>query len=189
MTADDRRAQLVHEAMRLISEAGFRQFTIAELARACGISRAGVLHHFGSREDLLLEVLSAREANDAAAVLEASGTHEGDIRAMLDVLIRRNMSQPELIRLYTVLSAESLDPDHPAHEYFAQRWERTIAALASVLEGFDRPPREMAIAIHVFQDGLQEAWLRDPTVDFGAQWTAFADDLFSRHSVDFRGAV
>ncbi|SFR78318.1 transcriptional regulator, TetR family [Agromyces sp. CF514] len=180
MLPAERRAQLVEEASRLISEVGFRRFTITDLARACGITRAGVLHHFASAEEILLAVLAARDENDAQAVLQSSGMPARDVRAMLDTLVRRNFAQPEIIRLYTVLSAEALDPEHPAHDYFIERWVRTIGYLTDFLEGFERPAREVAIEIHSFMDGLQENWLRDPSIDFLEQWAAFADDLFTR---------
>ncbi|GAA1962141.1 helix-turn-helix domain-containing protein [Microbacterium deminutum] len=181
MMPEHRRAQLIAEATRLISEVGFRQFTIAELARACGITRAGVLHHFASKEELLLAVLSARDLNDAEAVMADIDIHRGDVRRMLDLIVRRNMSQPEIIRLYAVLSAEALDADHPAHRYFIDRWERTIGWLAATLEGLGRPGRDVAVEVHSFMDGLQLNWLRDPAIDFTGQWAAFADDLFAHH--------
>ncbi|WP_394552536.1 TetR/AcrR family transcriptional regulator [Agromyces sp. MMS24-JH15] len=183
MAADDRRSQLIEEATRLISEVGFRRFTIAELARACGLTRAGVLHHYASKEELLLDVLEARDRNDADAVFRDAARHGGDIRTMLDLLVRRNLTQPEIVRLYTVLAVEALDPGHPAHRFFADRWERTIGWLAEYLDGFERPARDVAIEIHSFMDGLQVNWLRDPTIDFAGQWSAFADDLFARRAV------
>jgi AcrR family transcriptional regulator len=182
MVADDRRSQLVDAATRLISHVGYRQFTIARLARECGLTRAGVLHHFPSREDVLLAVLTARDLNDAAAVLSGADA-PGDARTVLDLLVRRNMSQPEIVRLYTVLSAEALDPQHPAHEYFIDRFERAVAMLAELLGGSDRPGRELAIEVYSYMDGLQLSWLRDPGIDFAGQWASFADDLFARHCV------
>ena len=40
---------------------------------------------------------------------------------MCSALVRRNASQPEIVRLFAVLEAESLAPSHPAHAYFALR--------------------------------------------------------------------
>jgi AcrR family transcriptional regulator len=189
LTPEARRSQLIAEATRLISEVGFRQFTIAELARACGITRAGVLHHFASKEEVLLAVLAARDRNDAEAVMADTDIHRGDVRRMLDLIVSRNRSQPEIIRLYAILSAEALDADHPAHQYFIDRWEGTIGWLASALDGLGRPGREAAVEVHSFMDGLQLNWLRDPSIDFTAQWAAFADDLFAHHpglTIDLR---
>jgi AcrR family transcriptional regulator len=182
MVADDRRSQLIEEATLVISRVGFARFTISELARECGITRAGVLHHFASREELLLAVLRARDENDAAAVIADAPALGGDVRTILDLLVARNATQPEIVRLYTVLSAEALDAGHPAHAYFVERWDRTISLLAELLGGWDRPAREIAIEIHAFMDGLQLDWLRDPRIDLTAQWAAFADDLFARRT-------
>lgn len=189
LTPGARRSQLITEATRLISELGFRRFTIAELARACGITRAGVLHHFASKEKLLLAVLAARDLNDAEAVLAEIDVDRAEVRGIFDRVVLRNASQPEIVRLYTVVAAEALDPEHPAHRYFIDRWELAVGWMGQLLEGMARPGRDIAIEIHAFMDGLQLNWLRDPAIDVAAQWAAFADAVFAEapgRTVDLR---
>lgn len=172
LTADVRRSQLVGEATALIARIGYHRFSIKALAEATGLTRAGVLHHVGSKEQLLLDVLALRDERDTAAV--GAGT---PVRVMLDQIVRRNIEQPEIVRLYTVLAAEALDPEHPAHAYFADRFRTSTADLARLLGG----DREVAVEIYSFMDGVQLNWLRDPTVDMWEQWTRFADAVFARH--------
>ena len=176
LTADVRRAQLVDEATALIAYIGYHRFSISALAEATGLTRAGVLHHVGSKEQLLLDVLAMRDARDNAAVSEMSGMPTRDL---LDSVVRRNLEQPEIVRLYTVLAAEALDPAHPAHAYFADRLRTGTARLATVLDGFGRDPVEVAVEIYSFMDGIQLNWLRDPSIDLWGQWTSFADSLFA----------
>ncbi len=45
----------------------------------------------------------------------------------LDRTVQHNFERRELLRLYTVLGAESLNPDHPAHDYFLRRQQTSIA--------------------------------------------------------------
>jgi AcrR family transcriptional regulator len=187
LTAEQRRAQIVSEATALIARIGYHRFSIKALAEATGITRAGVLHHVGSKEQLLLDVLAARDERDDAAIaqLPAAGA-----RAVLDHIVRRNLTQPEIVRLYTVLAAEALDPEHPAHDYFANRLRGGTARLAELLDGFDRDSFDrdcfdrdgaaVAIEIYSFMDGLQLNWLRDPGIDMWDRWTHFADALFAR---------
>jgi hypothetical protein len=41
------------------------------------------------------------------------------------------------------------------------------------------PQRELAtVELLAFLDGLQLNWFRDPSIDFTAQWEAFADRFF-----------
>jgi AcrR family transcriptional regulator len=180
LTAGARRAQLVDEATALIARIGYHRFSISALAAATGLTRAGVLHHVGSKEQLLLEVLALRDERDIAAMRAFRGH---DPRAMLDAVVRRNLAQPEIVRLYTVLAAEALDPSHPAHEFFAQRLRSGIVEMGAVLDGFGRPAAQVAVEVYSFMDGVQLNWLRDPSLDLWQLWTAFADALFATRSV------
>jgi AcrR family transcriptional regulator len=182
LTAPARRAQLVDEATALIARIGYHRFSITALAEATGLTRAGVLHHVGSKEQLLLDVLAGRDERDMAAMRDNLGR---DPRAVLDSVVRRNLAQPEIVRLYTVLAAEALDPDHPAHEFFARRLRTGTAGMAALLGGFDRPASEVAVEVYAFMDGIQLNWLRDPAIDIWHQWTSFADALFAVRSRPF----
>jgi AcrR family transcriptional regulator len=180
LTAGARRAQLVDEATALIARIGYHRFSISALAAATGLTRAGVLHHVGSKEQLLLEVLALRDERDIAAMhIFRNGDPRPSARAMLDAVVRRNLGQPEIVRLYTVLAAEALDPSHPAHEFFARRLRSGIAEMGAMLDGFGRPAAQVAVEVYSFMDGVQLNWLRDPSLDLWQLWTAFADALFA----------
>jgi hypothetical protein len=78
----------------------------------------------------------------------------------------RHGSMPEIIRLFTVLSAEALDESHPAHGYFRDRIVRgRMEILASSMFG-PEATEEDAIDFMAYMDGLQLMWLRDPSIDF-----------------------
>ena len=179
LSAETRRKQIVDEATALIARIGYHRFSIKSLAEATGITRAGVLHHIGSKEQLLMAVLAGRDERDNAALDQIQAE---DVRDVLDHVVRRNITQPEIVRLYTVLSAEALDPAHPAHAYFAERLRTGTEHLAAALHGFDRGGLDVAIEIYSFMDGIQLNWLRDPKIDIWQEWTHFADALFSRRS-------
>lgn len=52
------RAAILDAGFRIVSQAGLEGLTIGSLAEATGMSKSGLFAHFGSREDLLLAVLS-----------------------------------------------------------------------------------------------------------------------------------
>lgn len=186
LTADARRAQLADQATALIARIGYHRFSITALAEAAGLTRAGVLHHVGSKEQLLLDVLAGRDARDNAAMRrDLNRTPPPDARALLDAVVRRNLAQPEIVRLYTVLAAEALDPSHPAHQFFGERLRAGTAAMAGMLDGFDRPAAEVAVEVYSYMDGIQLNWLRDPTLDLWQLWQNFADSLFATRSRSF----
>ncbi|MFT4217075.1 MAG: TetR/AcrR family transcriptional regulator [Micropruina sp.] len=166
-----RREQIVTAATELFSRVGYRHATVLELAQAAGISRTGLLHHFGSKEALLEAVLQRRDAEDAARFDLAAGDQTGlTALAALVELASYNASRPQLVALFAVLSAEASDPDHPAHDYFVQRYRRTVdtvrrsltrAGEAGLLAPRVEPTRQ-ARAIVALMDGLQVQWLLSP---------------------------
>jgi AcrR family transcriptional regulator len=52
------RAAILDEALKLVSSSGLQGLTIGTLAESIGMSKSGLFAHFGSREELLLAVLS-----------------------------------------------------------------------------------------------------------------------------------
>lgn len=93
-----------------------------------------------------------------------------DLSAICSAMVRRNAQQPEIVRLYALLSAESLDPHHPAHQYYQQREATAIATFASArVPGGNSP--ELARLVLAAMDGVQLRWLRNlDSIDLVADW-------------------
>jgi AcrR family transcriptional regulator len=64
------RAAILDEALRLVSKAGLDGLTIGTLADATGMSKSGLFAHFGSRDELLLAVLSYGQAQFGEVVFQ-----------------------------------------------------------------------------------------------------------------------
>jgi hypothetical protein len=88
-------------------------------------------------------------------------------------LVRFNMSQPGVVELYSTLSGEAANEHHPAHEYFAKRYEWVRQAMqqhfdAAERQGRLRPGVDPAIAARqlvALLEGLQIQWLYDGGFD------------------------
>jgi AcrR family transcriptional regulator len=173
-------AEIVVEATRLISERGFNGVSLQTVAEACKMSVPGLLHYVTNKDGLLVAVLAHRDATDLAEA--GIRPHRGgnqDPRAFLDALVRRNSNQRELVRLYTVLNAESLNPEHPAHEYYTQRYLDSLAVVADLLRPQYEDAERLAADVIAAMDGLQIQWLRFPeSVDLFEYWSRAADALF-----------
>ena len=68
--------QIIDTYVGLLVESGVRQATIEAVARRCGLSKAGLLHHYRSRAALdtaLLERLESLVREDLALMREAPG--------------------------------------------------------------------------------------------------------------------
>jgi hypothetical protein len=96
-------------------------------------------------------------------------------------VMRENSKVPGLVYLYSLLSVEAADPDHPAHAYFVARRNMVTQLATEVIKGAqergemrsDLTPEWITRAMHALADGLQNAWLIDPTVDMAADIEQF----------------
>src|SRR3954468_11944531 len=59
-----KRAEIVHAATKTFGSKGFRNGPLTEIAEQVNMTHAGILHHFGSKDQLLLEVLTYRDQTD-----------------------------------------------------------------------------------------------------------------------------
>ena len=78
------------------------------------------------------------------------------------------------------LNGESLDPAHPAHDYFLAReeWALDLFAAAAVADGTADDPRVLAREVLAAMDGVQLRWLRDPEgLDLVQEWERMATRL------------
>jgi AcrR family transcriptional regulator len=195
LPAAQRRRQILDATTRLIGERGFWALSMQDVADACGLTVPGLLHHVGSKDRLLLAVLDHRDEEDFRALARELGLDVTDVwgrwpsRITLPqvcaALVRRNVTQPEIVRLFSVLEAESLAPDHPASSYLAERQERALRGFAALAAGRVPDPMSLARQVVAMMDGLQIQWLRAPqTTDLVAEWQAAAAKIFAGLRLD-----
>jgi AcrR family transcriptional regulator len=60
--------RIVHQVRKMLLAEGYYPLTMTKIAKACGLTRRGLYHHFRSKEQLLraMLVLANNEARDAA---------------------------------------------------------------------------------------------------------------------------
>ena len=178
----EKREQILKAAIEIFGNKGSTNGTLADVAEQVGITHAGVLHHFGSKQKLLLEVLAYRDQDDVAGLAQK---HIPDGPELFLHLVRTaftNEKRPGIVQAYTVLSAESVTDDHPSRPYFEDRYttlRREVAAAFGELcaqEGVTEPDSIAAAsaAILAVMDGLQLQWLLHPDAVELGDASAFA---------------
>ncbi len=192
-----KRQEILEVALALIAEHGFKKSTLREIGSAVGLSNAGVLHYFGSKEELFAEVLRLRDrspSDDGAGDGEGDGEDGGDrpapfrLEHYVDV-IAGNAEVAGLVHLFVSLSAEAVEPEHKAHDFFVDRYDavrrRAAAAVrAEIDEGRWSPdidPDRLAVILIALADGLQLQWLLDDSVDM-ADHLSYLIDLIGLRS-------
>lgn len=173
-----RREEILQSALDVIGRSGYRNASLKQIAEGVGVTPAALLHYFGSKEELFTAVLRARDERDE------SGRRPHDAldarRGFLDV-IRHNTEVPGLVELFSRLSVDAADPEHPAHPYFLERSERLRVTIAETFDADGGPTAldadTTARVIQAVADGLQLQWMIDPTVDMVAIMDALLDVL------------
>jgi AcrR family transcriptional regulator len=140
------------------------------------MTHAGILHHFGSKEQLLLEVLLHRDESDVAHL---EGQHIPDGLPLFRHLVKTaflNAQRAGIVQAYAVLSAESVTDDHPGRDFFQNRYRKLRGEVAQAFtivcaeQGVEASSTiaDGSAAILAVMDGLQIQWLLEPdAVDLG----------------------
>ena len=180
-----RRQQILAAAAQAFAETGFHGTSLADVATRVGVSQPGLLHHYPNKQALILAVLEERDDEDARHLDDTFRETDASVVDWLTALCALNAQQPEIVRLYTVTAAESLDPAHPAHEFFQARYQRIRRALAHRIEVDQERGRldpalvadDLAAVVVALMDGLQLQWLMQPPVDMPALFESFLQRL------------
>jgi AcrR family transcriptional regulator len=177
---EDRRQRILVAAQRLLTRNGGRGTSLGQIAREAGVSPAGLLHHFESKEQLLHAVLDARDADDLAAA-----DFKTDVIEQLEHVAERYRRAPELIGMFNVLLAENVNPDAPLHARFLDRYRASVNIVAAQIRRGQRAgryrtdldPAVKAAEIVAFLTGMETSWLLDPSVPLNEVFHEYTSSL------------
>jgi AcrR family transcriptional regulator len=166
-----RRQEIVDAAVEVFSSSGFHKGSLRDVAERVGLSQAGLLHHFPSKEHLLQAVLARRDDQSLTWLGEPQPEGVDLLRALVKVT-EYNAQTPELVELHVIVTAEGTSPDHPVHDYFVERYASVLGVIhkafqAAEEQGDLKPDVDCANAartVIALMDGLQVQWLLQPQV-------------------------
>ncbi|WP_312165585.1 TetR/AcrR family transcriptional regulator [Phenylobacterium sp.] len=186
-----RRAAVLEAARGLFAKQGFKGSSLAAIAQEAGITDAGLLYHFPTKNDLLLAVVAQgdREQDEALA----------KVRDVQGLPLLRRMAEfgadleadPILTALDVTLSAENLSGASEINRYFVGRYERFRAMLAQAFEEARRAgdltgdfdPAIEAANMTAVLDGLRLQWLlSDGAVSMAEGMRAYVGGVIARLS-------
>jgi len=162
-------------AIDTIAALGYGQASLSRIAETAGTSKGVILYHFGSKDDLIRELvreLSARGRAYLGPRLEAEPTGTGMLRTYIQAnlaFIRENRNHVLAI-VEIALSGRSADG---SALYDVSIREAGTVALQELLAHFqgngefrdDFDPLVMALAIRAALDAVPARLARDPSLD------------------------
>ena len=144
---------------------------MAEIARQCGISHTGLLHHFPRKEDLLTAVLELQDRRGERYLRENGTLSPGSdplviLHGLIATLVERD-NHTGLVELSATLVGEATTQGHSAHGYFAGRYRDIRSFLTRLFQALsdanrltsELSPSHLAALTIAATDGLNIQWL------------------------------
>ncbi|HEX8818682.1 MAG TPA: TetR family transcriptional regulator [Archangium sp.] len=109
----ERRQQIVEGLLRVMAERGYERASIAEIAKAAGLSPGLVHYHFTEKQEILLTLVeqlatSVRE-RVKARLARAKGGARGQVDAFLDAFLAMgDDADPASVAAWVTISAEAV---------------------------------------------------------------------------------
>ena len=168
--ARKRRGEILRAAHEVFTAKGYRNGSLGEIADRVGITHQGILHYFGSKEQLFVEVLHDRDTSGRQEFERAERPEGIDFLQHVLRTVAKNTERTGIVQAYTVLSAESVTEGHPAQDWFRDRFDELRADLTEALRvacgpGDPVSDEQLAMgasALIAVMDGLQVQWLLQP---------------------------
>ena len=181
-----RKRDLVRDALRgaaegLVSAGRFEATTVAEIARAAGVSRRTFFRYYAAKEDVIVEG-SDRLADDLLAAIAKRPLDEPplvSIQRVLVPLIEGAVAKPELIR-GVIRAIRKTSALRRAMLERRNRMEERLAGLLAQRLGTDpmkdSTPALLAFLTRALHDTAFNVWFDQEPDDVGAM----VDDLFRK---------
>jgi AcrR family transcriptional regulator len=170
MSTDERREQLLNAGVELLTERGYDQVSIEEIAEAAGVSKGLLYHYFPTKKDFLLaalrrgeEELQARLRPDPA--LPPAEQFNAGLDAFLDDVERHPKAYSAIFRR---LAGADIEVTELLEEGRRRRMETIVAGIA----GWDDAPLERTPELETaiqgwvfFAEGAALRWLEQGGLD------------------------
>lgn len=184
---DERRTKILAAATREFGRRGYDKTRVADIARAAGVTDAGVLHHFATKQDLFMAVVERREEVYQQIRMPASS-----VRALFDDFIgavRTAAEEPDLLRFRVMLTGASRMEGNPAYGRAVLGLENALRVLVPFVRERieagelrdDTDPQQLILELLALNEGIRDQWATLPeSIDYVAVFTAAAEALYTR---------
>jgi AcrR family transcriptional regulator len=199
------REKILDIATELFASHGYKGTGMLEIAKRVGMSHAGILYHFGTKENLLRAVLARRDRLHDDLIADFQEIDDERREKLHDNVVAdfrstglatflgkyataaNNLMEPEVLtRLVAVLRAENLNPGDPLYEMFDFRAKQTREFIAAEIRSgqdggdyrADIDPDAKAVEILAFIIGLEMQWLLNKSaIDLEKVYASFVRTL------------
>lgn len=168
-----KRAEILDAALDVIDQHGYSGATVKQLAEAVNLSQNGLLHYFGSKDALFVEILCHQASAVEAQVDPEHADFASNLAQRILDAAETDLMAPGMSQLLLSMATSATDPAHRGHAYIEHRY----ASFRQVAEGAMRElqnrgkfpeggdPAAAAQVLAAALDGLQLQWLYNKEID------------------------
>lgn len=166
-STSERRQEIVRAAAKTFGTKGYQKGSLIDIAAQVGMTHAGVLHHFGSKEHLLIAVLEYRDEEDLETLDGQKFPGGLELFWHLTRTAVANTRRGGIVQTYAAITGESVTDNHPARGFVTNRFSLLRAYIEDALRvvcGPDLPDdvcTHAATSVIGVMDGIQLQWLLD----------------------------
>lgn len=136
-TFEVQRAAILQAAAHLFADKGYHNASMAELAKACGVSKPLLYHYYRDKDHILFDIADSY-MDQLLAIVAGIEVHELGPRAHLETLIARFMEEYEHSQSQHVVLVQDVKFLHDEQRDIVLTKERkVVAAFAEVLEAVE----------------------------------------------------
>lgn len=172
--AEKTKQDILEAALQVFSQQGYQAARLQDIAKAAGVTRGAVYHHFEGKADLYRTLLDEASA-EGSGVLDAAIAEGGNLREIMARVLTYSLAYMEenrRLRQVFELSLNKIGNDPELEEIRSQRVEQSdqlIQATASIMaQGIlrgelrdDLDPTMVARAFIAYQTGVAMLWLNN----------------------------
>lgn len=153
------RERLLASTLELLAEGGYQAASVAAITSRAGVAAGTLYRHFGSKEELFVELfreMSGREVEAMHAAAEGGSSPLARLEAAIETFARRALIQP---RVSWALLAEPVDAlvDAERLEYRRRYRDLVVTLLDSAAESGEIPPCDAQVLAAAIVGGVGEA--------------------------------
>ena len=163
----ERRQEIVRAAAKTFGSKGYQRGSLIAIAEQVGMTHAGVLHHFGSKEQLLIAVLEYRDQEDLVLLADRKFPEGLELFWHLTRTAVANTRREGIVQTYAAITGESVTENHPARNFVIERFSALRGYIEDALRIVCGPGLSddvctyAATSIIGVMDGVQLQWLLD----------------------------
>lgn len=170
------RSALLDTAERVFSERGVSHTSLADIAKAAGVTRGAIYWHFKDKADLFCEMVArvTLPMEDAPCQVDHGKAADplASIRGMMVGILKRISEDPQARRVFHIVfhKCEYVDEMTAVWKRFSDMQVSCLKGLEQGLKAAVRRgqlPRHLdtrcsALGLHAMVDGLMSKWATDP---------------------------